>query len=234
MNLYSNDPYGLEKIAQSYQFALLDTNALISPFYHSVSGGRHGFGIRDLKTLRIHKDIEYMLALQESLRKGYPFYVIERVMKEIRGGDVNSYRHGIQHCKQRKKFVSPKTIERKQIEKDRLISLLQHYKRVLQLNDAEQEIYSALDKDFSYLKGAMDLSDIDLDYLLSGIVLSRTRGKTALMTNDRGIRESWLDLIQRGIINPLELDLCRALGLGYFVRDAEYHEEKRRLKTTFQ
>ena len=197
--------YRLEKIAREYEIVLFDSSVLIDPFGNHYKG-KHNEFIRSMNTLDLQKKIDYILFLQECLREKYPFYVTKKVMEEINksGGYAKTYKIHIRNSKypnKRRVFVSPKTIERENREFNRLISLLVNSDRVIQFTGSETESYSNFSSDFFYLKGLEELSETDFDFLMNGIVLSNNRGKTAILTNDSGIRRAWVHLTKKQVLN---------------------------------
>jgi hypothetical protein len=239
--------YRLENIARDYEIVLFDSSALIDPFNHRQRGRPNEF-ICYRSTINLQKKIDYILFLQECLRKKYPFYITKDVMGEINkgGGDAKTYKMYMKnsgYLRKRRVFVSPKTIKRENCEFNRLISLFVNNDRVIdeQLTDSEIEQYSNLFSDFSYLMELNDLtetiigpnrilSETDFDFLLKGIVLSNSRGKTALLTNDSGIRKARFHLIKKQIFNPFNLVLFKGADLEYFVESEKYWAEIKKFR----
>jgi hypothetical protein len=221
--------YGLEKIVKEYKIVLFDSSSLIDPFCGSRYKGVHNEYVCSIKTNELQKKIDYILFLQECLRKNYPFYVTEKIIKEINrgGGHAKNYRIRLRHStypKKRRVFVSPKTIEREGSEFNRLVSLFLN-NHVIKLTDSETGLYSNFSSDFFYLMKLEELSETDFDFLIKGIVLSESRGKTALLANDSGIRKAWFHLTKRQIFHPTDLVLFKSIGLDNFVESQEYPKE---------
>jgi len=222
--------YGLEKIVKEHKIVLFDSSALIDPFSEFNYEGIHNRYICSIKTNELQKKIDYIIFLQECLRKNYPFYITKKVIKEINqgGGYARNYKIRLRHStypRKRKVFVSPKTIERESCEFNRLISLFEHH--IIQLTDSEMKSYSLLSSRFPYLINFNGLSETDFDFLINGVVLANNRGKTTLLTNDSGIRRAWFYLTKKRIVDPFNLTLFKGSGLDYFVESQSYIEERK-------
>ena len=80
-----------------------------------------------------------------------------------------------------------------------LISLLKDEDLLINLTQKERISYGFFSKTFEYLiyKKEYELSAIDLSLIITGAVLAKSRGKTALVSNDFPILKAWRSVLSR-------------------------------------
>ena len=221
------EKYGIEKIAKEHDFVLFDSTALIDPFCNRKNNEGHDEITKCINTKNLHKKIDYIVFLQDCLRERYPFYLTKKIMNEVNkdGNYARDYKRHLKnsgHFKGSVFFVSPKTIEKETSEFNRLISLFSNKGRIVQLTDYEKKLYSRFSFDFSYLKDLKNLNDTNFDFLLSGMVLSNTRGRTAILTNNSKIRRARFHLIKKHVFNPDYFVLFWCLGSESFYKSEDF------------
>ena len=71
--------------------------------------------------------------------------------------------------------------------------------KIIKLNEYETNIYNSFSENKTnlWLKSENNLSEADYDFLINGAVLSKTRGKTAILSNDFPLLYSYRDLVSK-------------------------------------
>lgn len=198
----------LEKVVKDYDYFLIDNCAFQEVIYNtyfpkSLNGKFKRSQLRK-------KSIEFW---KKNLGFYKNFYTTSKVIEEMRGvrhydykGSINKYLLKKNH---HRILQLQRSIRDTNKEKNRLIMLLEE-NRVLVLNLEEQGIYPYFYNLSHNLKNYYKLSETDFDLLISGRVLSKTRGPSAIISNDFGIVKAW-----KSLLNKKEFSIE---SLGFFVR----------------
>ena len=103
---------------------------------------------------------------------------------------------------------SPSFLERRKVRwlKKKILS----YGKVLELKEDEKLIHRILIKKYVHFREDFGISEVDLDLIISGAVISVTRKNTAIISNDNGIFNSWSYF--------LDLEEKYQKSLGFFYR----------------
>ncbi len=177
----ANDRYGLEAITERFDFLLFDTSSLQikTPNAHLKSGAD------------IMDDVYFLRSLNKCLNSNYPFYITQMVYDEALSGVKKYWETN----------PSPSDITN-HLSEDSLVFMLHLYERTLRafkqtehVIEWEEEGLSARNEfaeRYARLRG--DMSDVDFDFLISGLVIATYEGSCALLTNDFAIVNGLKDL----------------------------------------
>lgn len=186
----------LKGITERYPLILLDT-CIFSDYYEE---GKEGLTWEFTKFQKfIINSIESApLFITPFVKKEYtPSF--RRYKKKIQEENGNSQEHT--------------QTERLKEEYLRLTNCFELSKRILEFNDEEAQQYIPLYN--QYYSFSPNLSKTDLDLATSGVVVSTTKGKCAIFSNDLGILHLLQSYVQKGE-NKKIVDTTK--GLGFFIR----------------
>lgn len=105
-----------------------------------------------------------------------------------------------QQARTRKKRRNYIRIKRKREE---IMEFLESRGRVLDFSDKEE--YEKIDINCRKIKEYCNLSDVDWDFLISGILLSRQKSPVCLVSNDFGILEAYKLCLECGLFQERDL-----------------------------
>ncbi|MEX0920384.1 MAG: hypothetical protein WDZ69_02265 [Candidatus Pacearchaeota archaeon] len=189
----------LDEICESFDIVLLDTCALIS--YLDSNGNYSGLKGK-IETHNTQTDS--IVFFRKNLKRYRELCSTKEILNELRpGNDENSreprglvgrgYSNGVPE-KERElygRFLSSQKEARK------LTSLLKKQKRIMGIKENEKGFHEEMYRRNLDLMSDNGLSFPDYDLLIKGGILSFFRGKTALISNDSGIINSYRRLIFR-------------------------------------
>ncbi len=89
-----------------------------------------------------------------------------------------------------------------------LVSTIENRGAILKLNEIERGVHSELYIENEFLREILKipLSPEDYDFLISGVVISQTRGKTGIISNDCGINLAWRKIVTKYPVLNCKLD----------------------------
>jgi|TARA_Y100000310_G_scaffold107162_2_gene105612 hypothetical protein len=189
-------------VTLEYPITLIDTSALLHPLEGCPDKEDKSYQARILYS-RI--SLNSSIFFRRFLEQRNTFYVTRNVLEEYTPEPLRkvSPSHGI-------KYLLFNERQRNDEKRRDFIELLRSNGNVIQLSEREQEYYSFFNRAHKDIMDRERLSETDSDLLISGVVVSKTRGATCLISNDFGILRSWKDLVRGGKIAPEEF--------GFFLR----------------
>ncbi|PIN90604.1 hypothetical protein COU57_03035 [Candidatus Pacearchaeota archaeon CG10_big_fil_rev_8_21_14_0_10_32_14] len=182
-----SDLIDVVEVFSIYDVVLFDTCTL-SP---RVSETRSG------QMRRLQEEESFARTLQQEVNNGGHIYFTEKVMVEAFDtlGLSRQIRFVKGMSKNQRKFYPPEvTYLRTKQELERLASYICNNKKVLMLSKDEKGLYKLVEDEVMFLREKYSLSQTDFDLLLSGEVLSNTRGSVAILSRDNGIYHAWQEL----------------------------------------
>jgi len=162
-----------EKLKERINYAIEEKNSVI--FFRKYFNKENNFLITSL----IFDELDYKenFSIRETLAK-YDFLTISEKEKEY-------YRESCAYKK----------------EINKLLKIIKKKEKILNFNQYEKkEYFCSFERNF-YLKKRHNLSDPDYDMLISGAVLSKLRGKTAILSNDFPLLCSYKSLVYEEKLN---------------------------------
>jgi len=203
----------LGEIALNYQFILIDNSVL----YHSCFNNGTNKGIINEDEILEEKQ-KFLDFLIYSLEEGIPLFLTSSVSKEhakehypykkiIKHKEIQQDRRLLELC--RKKRESS-------LEGKRLFDRFEDAHRILILDETERDLYKLIYEEAYSELISHELGEVDNDFLVSGVVISRTRGNTCLVSNDFGIFRLWKYLSRRERINQDKLNFAIRIDVNSF------------------
>ncbi len=205
-----------QTLVKLYDFVLVDNCAL-----NALPPRQEKFN-REIN-IRLEKDkFDFMYALIGSIHEGRGIYFTPGIFREIEEANKDPYINRVcyknkKKGKTRQRYDLARAIQAEDDKQRHLAEEVKKYNRVLMLDEEELFLYAKLMDDYYFIKNRKDLSEADLQFLLCGEVLSRTRGRTALVSNDFDILFSWLDVMKHSGLTPDRF--------GFFIRKYFPHFE---------
>ncbi len=197
----------LEEISRK-NITLLDTNIISS----NLPGNRRPISQKSI--LELQEGVNYYTELLDLSKKGHNIYITNGIFNESRAfADyliTNSSKNG---SRGRKNELGRKN----QSLRSQIFNLLEDKGKIIKLNEGETIEYELFDQACQQIKNHYGLSNIDWDFLLSGLVMSRNRGNVSLISNDNGIVESWRAFIACECVNPYVLNFFSRKEIHSFV-----------------
>ena len=189
-----DENYGLDRIVKRYDILLFDASAIFGPFNDLGLYGRTDSDAMFQKIQSMDLNIDYRKYLQNGLKQEKPFFVTPMVWREIqRQGDDYIKKNTRSKAKQ---FVpSLSKLDTLSKERDRLVSYFSNCGRIISLSEGESERYEIVKRRINpFLRE--ELSEADRDFLITGFVLAIERERTALLSNDIKIFESYKEALE--------------------------------------
>ncbi len=176
----------LDEIVSKYEIVLFDTSALICPLYKD-----------DLNpSMQIQTNNEQYLCRAAEFLQDYAemgkISVIPEVFEEY-SSFVNQRYHLKKKIKKGGSSITREVLDlmRTRAEKNKLRNnlknALEYSGGVIQFNQEEEKIFESMKSRFGNFSRDYGISPTNFSFLMSGIVLSRKRDSTALVSNDFGI-----------------------------------------------
>jgi hypothetical protein len=107
-----------------------------------------------------------------------------------------------------------------------LVNLLEFENRILKIDEEQKETYDEFYKKYSFLADKFNLSKVDLDLLISGSTLSKERN-VSILSNDRGIRDSWRFLLDKeAFLGQESLCFYSTWGVNLFKQEKPNFQSK--------
>jgi len=189
----------LEDISKKHQFLIIDSSAL-NQYYKSKN-------TNNIKGKTLQKYLVNLVGL-------YPIFITSRIEREcVRGACQYKKRlqqKGVVNPNRDKRYVHYRHIKKKQLQ---LSNIFQINNKILPSLEDQQEYQKILRK---YYPFAEELSQADLDFLITGALLVTNGAKVALLSNDLGIFRAMQSEIKTNENLPFEKTLMKKLG--FFIR----------------
>src|SRR3989338_2830131 len=173
----------LDKIVLEYEIALFDTSALMSPFYKDAlnptvkaKADNEQYICRATDFLH-HYAGDGKISVTPEIFQEYVSCIDQNyhIGKKVKNGRSNLTRDVLS-------LMRARTEKRKL--KNKLRDLIESSGSVIQFNEEERKIYESMTERFGDLRDCYGVREINLSFLISGLVLSRKRGSTALVSNN--------------------------------------------------
>lgn len=195
----------LEYLIEQYDFVLFDTNTLIQSFSSSARGDK------DIN-VRFKEQNKFNCFLKELVyNKEANIYLTPFILEEYKK-PASLFPRELSDGLQFIKRVSPRSFSKaykrrnlsfnKKIRKagrkmDCFAEVFIENNRVLELNDVEVVLRDYFYDRLNKMSSSVKLNEEDKDLVASGIVISQTRGRTAIISNDLPLRRSLNYLIKK-------------------------------------
>ncbi len=204
----------LDDLCKEFQILLLDTSAIVSPLDREFKGNRLIDRI-NLKKAEGASSVFFNKCLKE---KGV-FYITQKVFDECYREENPPIREALAKYenmklskKEKKYFGSICSLKK---ERSSLLKSFKKYKKIINLDNPESKRYQEVFRRNFSLKSKNKLSDVDYDLLITGAVLSQTRGETAVLSNDFPLLYSY-----NALVNKEKIDF---VNYGFFIRIKQKH-----------
>jgi len=218
----------LDDICKEFNIILLDTSVVESSFeiknYHSnqlikriiykkseqdLCNFLNKYHKRTMKffiTYLVHNELKIKEDNKKSLNKKKNNYI-----KTI----LNKYEH-LKISKKEHEYFNNICSAKKEIKA--LLKSLKKKKKIITPNNFEKINYDNIFKTNFKLKLEHKLTDTDYDILITGAVLSKTRGKTALFSNDTPLLRSYKSLVYKEGLKPVNYSFFKRDKKEFFSR----------------
>ena len=179
----------LRELSSEYNVVLMDSSIL----YHKLMGNAKEPSEQEKS---IAERLKFFDVLENYVDEGVPFSITSQVYQEYIQGH----------------FPYKKILRRKEVQLDRqrlelarkimnmekrgrrIVDILSDCGRIIELTDREKELYDSLSQT-NFGRSCYGLGKVDADFLISGVVMSKTRGTTCLASNDFKMFYKWRDFV---------------------------------------
>ena len=198
-----------QTLVKLYDFVLVDNCAL-----NALPPRQEKFN-REMN-IRLERDkFNFMYALIGSIHEGRGIYFTPGIFREIEEANKDTFIHHFKLSNKKRGLIRQREdlVRAIQAEDDKqrhLAEKVREYDRVLMLDEDEFFLYAKLMDDYYFIKEREDLSEADLQFLFCGMVLSQTRGKTAIISNDFDTLFAYSDIMRCSSLAPDRF--------GFFIR----------------
>lgn len=203
--------YNLDKILQEYPITLIDTSSLSRSFADNrILTQPNG------KNIVLEKNHEFRVELMKYIEREYPFFITYLVYNEYLNKPHYNYKKALKEADRRKaKHRKPliRRIRDAEKEERKLIRMFEDKERVLEFHGNERILYGNFYERYHDVQNMYELSDVDVDLLISAAVLAQTRDSCALLSNDFGIVKGWGYFLKKEKLNIKQF--------GFFVREED-------------
>jgi len=207
----SGEEYSLENLAREYKGVLIDSSALIGLIGQKKLTWKEEFNFTVRKINKITET--YMLTkVSDMVEDGSLIYVTEGVLEEVVGdSDI---------CVRRNKWrrVVLKFLKKSQGKQRRFFQTMSEQEKVLDFSERENPLYERFATKYGFLKKRYCLTEVDFDFLISGLTFCFNKNPFALVSNDFGIYGAFLDLKVRERIPSELLRFFNRTGKNIFER----------------
>lgn len=217
----SGEVYNLDDIVSEYECVLVDTCTL----FGYVGGCIEDSLLNKEREILFRENHEFRESLIRHLNQHALIFVTDGVLREYSGGFGYDYKKAVKNAE--KLLFLPKRLGYERMnhrsviefqrrkrggikERRKLIDFFRENDLVLKLGEDQIWVYKNLSNKYDFLKETKGLSDVDYDILISSVVLAKTVGASAVLSNDFGIASARRFLLIKEDLQPEEL--------GFFVR----------------
>lgn len=197
----------LNEILRRYEVTLVDTCALINPIGKNAD-------MMDIKRREAEIKDNHILRekLLDALNRNDSLFITTGVAGEYNSRNHFNYQGKIKTLDKEVAFTNQnygggmdrrETLEfyrhLRDSKKEKMLFLhaAEYNGRILELSTDQNKIYRGLDKKYHALMIQRGLSKENIELLLSGIVIAKTTGNSAILTNDFGIVHAKKELLNR-------------------------------------
>lgn len=210
----------LENICGYYKFVLVD-NCGFQELLNVSGKGNSKFLKEKIEYYTLTKKaIEFW---RGKLGEHKNIYTTLKVLEEIRSGSFYKYnvKKNFNPRGTRSVLDLKRAIRDKKIERNRLILYLENSSHILKFNKKEQKTYDEFYERYlliaKYYGLINSVKDVDYDLLISGVVLSKLKRNTALVSNDiNGIVPAWKEISKREHLSPYNFGFFIVPDLSVF------------------
>lgn len=212
----------LEDIASEHDIVLFDTSSIRNTGSLTYLGYRdcnnHGY-----KRINILQEvIECFKDLKSQILRIPHILVTEGVFNEFYTENIISENKNLKNADGR---AYAKKIKEVRVIRRRLGCILLNENRILQLDSNQNEIYDLLFEDYRPFKTAYELSDVDYNFLMSGLALAYSNKSTALISNDNDILDSYEGIFSVSF-EQIMSDLSEVFSLYRRIKRNSYIQKK--------
>ena len=208
-----NNQRTLREIVFEYPIILIDNTVLCNSYCRP----RKALTFFEEKEIELKEQYQFRDLLIDYIETGMPCFITSLVSKEylrgnypykkiIKNENVQRNRRVLNFCRQKKDSSKGRR---------KLIGVFQENNKILDLNEEEYNLYNNFYRRYPKLL-SYKLSDVDLDILISGMVVSQTRGPAGLVSNDFGIVRAWKYSKKKTGRNNKKLSFFIKLGMNCF------------------
>ena len=217
----------LDDICEEFNILLVDTSALIRPLDDGIRGAKLIDRIKSKKT-----EGDSSIFFNKYLEKG-SFFLTKEVFEEYCGEEtppirevLSKYDHLKISKKEREYFKNVCSVRK---EKIKLLNSFKKKKKIICLDNSEEEKYNEMFKRNLYLKERTykekkKIGDVDYNLLIIGAVLSMTRTKTAVLSNDFPLLYSYQALLTNEHLNPTNYGFFLRIKQDFFCRGKSFFD----------
>ncbi len=206
----------LENISSNYSCVLID-NCAFQECLRYIKKPQDILG----KTKYYETQKESFYFWKKNIENFENLYTTLGVFNEIGNHNSEKYKKKIKkryfHDKHPGVLKLRRVIRDKNKEERGLINYLEFLQRIINLNK-EEKMYNRFFDSYSYFKEKYGLSNVDFDFLISGGILSKTRGSSALISNDFNIAKAWRNFLDLEKISKTKFDFFNRLDISVFER----------------
>jgi len=220
-----NGWFSLDQMALKYPILLMDT---------CVLEGFKFFKDDPKNILEKEKDLDEkndaIQIIKDYLNSGGASYITSSVFEEYIPDSNYSYKKSIKNLDTRlndnqidKELHSGLVSVHRKINRNKksqrgLVELFEEQGRIIKLDKNEKQLYSIFDKKYSEFKEKYGISETDLNFLISGAILSHKRNPVALVSHDRGIFKAYNEFVNDQGLN--------SENFGFFIRSDNFKFER--------
>lgn len=210
MKQKNSHPIHIDDLCKEFDNFLFDTSALNSPLINSKE-----YSPLRKRTERIRAEKDSDIFLRRYLQRKPEFMTTIKVKNECKN---KNEQFGIRETFNKYDFIKISRKERilyKEIcsekkEWKKLIKVFNKKGRIVHQTEKEKERWDFLYNKYAIAKSKYNLSEVDYDLLITGAVLSNSRGKTAILSNDFPLYYAYSKLIKHENLDPSKY--------GFFIR----------------
>lgn len=212
----------LGSISSNYNVILIDNCA-----FHQILNGKDKLSMKS-----IEDKLNDRIFIKDSLKfwkENIPIYgniyTTLKVVEEME--NVQSYNYGKsikKDCRNKRKpnlLNLRRATKNLNTERNLLIRALEEEQKILKFNKKEQDLYNRfyekhLKLHEDYLKSDNCDGVVDYDLLISGGVMAKLQGSSAIISNDFGIVSAWRDFLKREKLSNKKFGFFLRTGLEIF------------------
>ncbi len=233
LNLDKKKLFSLAELGDNYKYLVFDTSVFNSYVYN------HNPHVVDIKDRMRRYDVEMQSAkmFKDFIDSGGNIFTIKEVCEEClwkKGDYKKKIKQGGRLLTIQQKMGFRRRIgeNRRKFEKEikdvmrlgknlrkavsQLIETLTLSDHIIRLDDKERELFNYLNNRYSGFRQEYGLSNTDFLLLLYTGIISFTKGKSALLSNDTGMRRVWENLVIRERFSPEIFSFFTRIGIDSY------------------